>query len=335
MGAVSLPERATTGGVGGLLLGGSGLLVGMTAALALAVLGALAGQGAGGGASGSALADIPVRYLALYRAAGDQQGLGADGWSVLAAIGSIETDHGRSTEPGVSAGVNGAGCCAGPMQFNVRNGPPSTWARYGVDGNGDGRRDAYDPADAIPAAARYLRASGAPADWRRAILAYNHADWYVADVLERAAAYRTALPSFGDAVAGSSDPAVVLANPAIALTAVQRADLRAGAIDPRVVAILDWIGRGHRILVTALRGDHRPVGNHAAGRALDIGAVDGEPCTGTRAGACGQLAVALARVGGVLHATELIYCFDPDGPASPDAFARSDHCDHVHWGLDR
>ena len=74
-------------------------------------------------------------------------------WPVLAAIGSLESDHGRSRAPGVRAGVNRHGCCAGPMQFNLRDGPPSTWERYGNDDNHDGATDVYDPADAIPAAA--------------------------------------------------------------------------------------------------------------------------------------------------------------------------------------
>jgi murein DD-endopeptidase MepM/ murein hydrolase activator NlpD len=60
---------------------------------------------------------------------------------------------------------------------------PDTWARYGVDGNHDGRTDPYDPEDAIPAAANYLRASGAAQDLHAAILAYNHAEWYYQDVI--------------------------------------------------------------------------------------------------------------------------------------------------------
>ena len=82
---------------------------------------------------------------------------------------------------GIGAGDHGCG--------NAGN----AWATYGADGDGDGDRDVYDPADAIPAAARYLRASGAPGDYRRAIFAYNHADWYVARVLDQAARYRGAL----------------------------------------------------------------------------------------------------------------------------------------------
>jgi len=60
---------------------------------------------------------------------------------------------------------------------------PATWQAYGVDGNRDRRKDIMDPEDAIPAAARYLKASGAPKDMQRAVFAYNHAQWYVDKVL--------------------------------------------------------------------------------------------------------------------------------------------------------
>ena len=63
---------------------------------------------------------------------------------------------------------------------------PSTWDMYGVDANGDGQKDPFNPVDAIFAAARYLRAAGADKDLYRAIFAYNHADWYVESVLMRA-----------------------------------------------------------------------------------------------------------------------------------------------------
>jgi hypothetical protein len=134
--------------------------------------------------SRAARAEIPADYLALYRSSARTcPGLS---WGVLAGIGKVETNHGRSPAPGVHEGVNSFGCCAGPMQFNVRNGPPSTWDRYGRGGN------VYDPADAIPAAARLLCANGARGgrDLRRAVYAYNHAWWYVADVLAFARAYQ-------------------------------------------------------------------------------------------------------------------------------------------------
>ena len=95
-------------------------------------------------------------------------------WEVLAAINEIETDYGRNLN------VSSAGAL-GWMQFM-----PPTWKAYGVDANRDGLKDPYNPVDAIFAAARYLRAAGAETDIRKAIFAYNHADWYVDSVLMRA-----------------------------------------------------------------------------------------------------------------------------------------------------
>jgi hypothetical protein len=102
-------------------------------------------------------------------------------WTLLAGIGMEETGHGATTATS-SAGAQGL------MQFM-----PATWARYGVDGSGDGRADIHDPADSAMSAANYLTASGVTAGGtegvRRALFAYNHADWYVNDVLFYAAAY--------------------------------------------------------------------------------------------------------------------------------------------------
>ena len=110
---------------------------------------------------------------------------------MLAAIGAIESDHGRSRAPGVHSGVNPFGCCAGPMQFNLRDGPPSTWQSYRVDGDRDGDTDPYDPADAIASAARYLRTllQQAHGGLSRAVYGYNHSTAYVTDVLARARGY--------------------------------------------------------------------------------------------------------------------------------------------------
>jgi hypothetical protein len=69
---------------------------------------------------------------------------------------------------------------------------PSTWDSYGVDADHDGKRDPYDPQDAIYGAANYLHASGAPKDWHGAIYSYNHAEWYIAEVLANAAEYQAA-----------------------------------------------------------------------------------------------------------------------------------------------
>ncbi|MDO8185871.1 lytic murein transglycosylase [Conexibacter sp. JD483] len=138
------------------------------------------GEMPGGGVGQSALArrEVPQRLVPIYLAAATRYRLGPDGWSVLASINKIETSFGTN----VSTSSAGA---VGWMQFM-----PGTWDSYGVDANGDGERDPYEPRDAIHAAANYLRASGAPADWRKAVFAYNHADWYVNDVLQTAASYR-------------------------------------------------------------------------------------------------------------------------------------------------
>src|SRR3954466_2912055 len=105
--------------------------------------------------SRDAATTIPDAYLALYRSAGAAYRVP---WTVLAAIGAIESDHGRSRAPGVQSGVNAVGCCAGPTQFNLRDGPPSTWQTYRVDCDHDGDTDPHDPADAIASAGRYLHA---------------------------------------------------------------------------------------------------------------------------------------------------------------------------------
>jgi soluble lytic murein transglycosylase-like protein len=114
---------------------------------------------------------VPLFLLPIYQAAGIEYGVR---WEVLAAINEIETDYGRNLNVSTAGAV-------GWMQFL-----PSTWKRYGVDANHDGRRDPYNPVDAIFSAARYLKAARAQTDVRQAIFAYNHADWYVDSVLMRA-----------------------------------------------------------------------------------------------------------------------------------------------------
>jgi membrane-bound lytic murein transglycosylase B len=123
--------------------------------------------------SRTAVADIPATYLRLYRAAGSRYRVP---WSVLAAIGKVESDHGRVRLPGVRSGSNWAGAC-GPMQIGCVAGSKAgnSWARYG-----HGRP--HDPAAAIPAAARYLVDHGARRNLDRAIYAYNHSRAYVAKV---------------------------------------------------------------------------------------------------------------------------------------------------------
>ena len=111
---------------------------------------------------------IPPFLLPIYQACGTQYGIP---WQVLASINRIETAFGTNLN------VSTAGAL-GWMQFM-----PATWKTYGVDANNDGRKDPFNPVDAICAAARYLKAAGGDTDLRTAIFAYNHADWYVDEVL--------------------------------------------------------------------------------------------------------------------------------------------------------
>jgi len=151
----------------------------------------------GDGVSTLAQREIPARYLRLYEESAQRYGLD---WAILAGIGRVECDHGRDPDPSCTreGAVNSAGA-GGPMQFIA-----STWARYGVDGDGDGRIDRWDPADAIASAANYLRASGAPSDYPHAILAYNHSATYVAAVLHWAALYRAPAASPAPLAGGES-----------------------------------------------------------------------------------------------------------------------------------
>jgi membrane-bound lytic murein transglycosylase B len=128
----------------------------------------------------AAVADVPRGYLRLYCQAGVRFRVP---WAVLAAIGKVESDHGRVRLPGVRSGSNRAGAC-GPMQIGCVPGSKAgnAWARYG-------RGRPHDPANAIPAAARYLVDHGARRDVDRAIFAYNHSHAYVAKVRQLARRY--------------------------------------------------------------------------------------------------------------------------------------------------
>jgi len=121
----------------------------------------------------AAVADVPRSYLRLYCQAGARYRIP---WPVLAAIGKVESDHGRVRLPGVRSGSNWAGAC-GPMQLGCVPGSKAgnAWARYG-----HGRP--HDPAAAIPGAARYLVDHGARRTLDRALFGYNHSWTYVAKV---------------------------------------------------------------------------------------------------------------------------------------------------------
>jgi membrane-bound lytic murein transglycosylase B len=128
----------------------------------------------------TAPAGRPANYLQLFQASAAQYCPGLS-WTVLAAIGQIESDDGQNVGPSTAGAL-------GPMQFL-----PSTWATWGIDGFGDtGAPEVMNPFDAVPSAARLLCADGAAsggAGLRQAIFDYNHATWYVDEVLALAGEY--------------------------------------------------------------------------------------------------------------------------------------------------
>jgi peptidoglycan DL-endopeptidase CwlO len=198
-----------------IAIGMGGLLV-----LGLALAGAgisggnmlfAAGQGCGGGTGGSAVVtsavqpapskaagtSIPADYLQFYRNAGRIYGVA---WTILAGIGEVESNHGRSTLPGVHSGANAFGA-AGPMQIGIGGAAGDTWGGAPVhpasehvggvatDGNSDGTASVYQPADAIDGAAKYLVEHGVLTNPSGAIFAYNHLTSYVQAVLGSAGVY--------------------------------------------------------------------------------------------------------------------------------------------------
>ena len=426
-------------------------------------------------AASCSAAGVPPILIPIYQRASDAYGLGPQGPAILAGINEIETAFGTNLN------VSSAGAL-GWMQFM-----PETWEAYGVDANGDGVKDPFNPEDAIFAAASYLKASGMPGDVYGAIYSYNHADWYVQEVLSNAGCYagigggassfsltpqmtvlscepadRNGIPddymqafesaasryelgrrgvwtlaaiarlesNYGKgmskaqlrtngplgldgiewrhyAVDGNDDGRIRHASPADSAATLARllwsrgsigagvfthnqaqwyvdaiereatrlegdctatsvdwalalpgsplgqinwsnlvlsnelelADIKGGALDPRIMALLALMTQHHQITISALRSDHSEmtaaggVSNHFFGRAMDIAAVDGVSCTETAPSApCAQLGYALAQMSEPLHPSELIYCFDLDGPGP--AFALPDHCNHVHAGFD-
>jgi cell wall-associated NlpC family hydrolase len=203
--SVATSDLPASGTATKLAAAAAGLLV-VVALLAAAAGAGIASLLGGGAAAPSATAtdNIPPAMLALYQqAATTCPGLP---WTVLAAIGTVESENGQSTLPGVHAGLNAAGLAEGPMQFE-----PASFAAYDqpVPPGGVSPPDIYDPVDAVYAAARMLCANGAAngADIPGAIYAYNHASWYVDEVLALARSY-SQTPA--ETVAAGTAPGVAL-----------------------------------------------------------------------------------------------------------------------------
>jgi peptidoglycan DL-endopeptidase CwlO len=149
------------------------------------------------GVSQQAANSIPSDYLKWFQKVGLQYNVP---WTILAGIGKVESDDGRTTLPGVTSGSNAFGA-AGPMQIGISGASSNTWggpavhsasltvAGVATDENGDGIASVYQVPDAIAGAAKYLIAHGVQQNPASAIFAYNHADWYVQEVLNWASTY--------------------------------------------------------------------------------------------------------------------------------------------------
>lgn len=344
------------------LLAGFGLLLGLPVVAGLAALGAIDAP------SQDAVDEVPLVFLALYQDAVATRCPSLP-WSVLAAIGGIESDHGRTngarTQPDgrvvplilgpVLDGGSGTRAIAdtdegrydgdivhdravGPMQFI-----PATWSAYSVDASADGAADPHNAIDALHTAAVYLCANGAD---RRdglpdALWAYNHSWDYVQQVLDLATRYTS-----GDIDFVPAQPtliSMVLQNPRLEIYDAGRVDIASGLIEARVLIMLQLASERHTLSVSSLRTGHsRCVGggdyagcttsHHWYGRGVDISSVDGRPVGATNA-AARHLAEWLGQLSDELLPDEIGTPWRDlgGGPFFHDAA----HHDHLHVGYRR
>jgi hypothetical protein len=259
----------------------------------------------------SATATIPPDYLALYQRWGSAYGVP---WQLLAAVGSVESRHGR--DPG--AYVPHTRGVLGPMQFQARSnkaakrvdaagnqGFGGTWGIYRKSsGHPPYRMDDAD--DEIAAAAAKLAHDSAGGRlWPRALWRYNALHSYRRTVLRRAArlgmtsacgllrqseqasvsapAATAPAPSALERALAAT-PEDLLANDSLAFAPAAADDIARHVADKRLVALLAWIAQRHGIVVTIIRTGHaryvagtHKASNHWFGRAATISQVDGEP----------------------------------------------------------
>jgi hypothetical protein len=270
---------------------------------------------------------VPDEYMTAFEDSAARYELGRKGVWALAAIARLESNFGRGMGKRQMQKY-------GPLGLD---GPE--WKTYAVDGDEDGKVRRSDPDDSAATLARLIWSRGS---LRAGVFTHNQASWYVQAVLAQGAQIE------GGCKMRTVDWAVSLPETAAApinwsnLTLsndLELNDLMSGAIDPRIVGLIGAITQEHQLTISSLRSDHSEytasgyVSNHFFGRAMDIAAVDGVSCTETAIDApCANLARTLAYLPEPVHPTELIYCFDVDGPGM--AFALPDHCDHVHAGFD-
>lgn len=268
---------------------------------------------------------IPEEYLRAFEAAAGRYELGKRGVWTLAAIARLESDFGR----GMSKGQLNS---EGPLGLD-----PVEWKSYAVDGDKDGRLRHADIDDSAATLARMMWSRGGI---DAGVFTHNQASWYVDAVAHEADRLG------GKCIVTTEEWTIVLPgdvasqinwNNLVLSSDLELRDIQAGMLDQRITSLLALMTKDHEITISSLRSDHSMmtasgnVSNHYYGRAMDIAAVDGVSCTDVSTTApCAQLGFALAQLPEPLHPTELIYCFDLDGPGP--AFALADHCDHIHAG---
>src|SRR6202451_3847104 len=204
-----------------LVVGGSSLLFAGGSGADCGTAGAGAGQP---GVSTEAANSIPANYLKWFQRVGLQYNVP---WTVLAGIGKVESDDGRTTLTGVISGSNNFGA-AGPMQIGIDGASGNQWGGaprhpasevvngVATDEDGDGIASVYDPAGAIAGAAKYLVEHGVQQNVDEAIFAYNHADWYVEEVLSWASTYASGGFTVTDVTQGNDAGATAPASAAAA-----------------------------------------------------------------------------------------------------------------------
>ncbi len=178
---------------------------------------------------GAKAKSIPSNYLSWYKKVGQQYGVP---WTILAGIGTVESNNGQTALPGVHSGQNGFGA-AGPMQIGIEGASGNSWggapihpasqvvSGVATDEDGNGVASVYDPPDAIAGAAKYLLEFGVQNSPSAAIFAYNHLQSYVQSVLYYAGQYAGGNFSVASAVMPAADSAAGCVQTAGGVPAVQ------------------------------------------------------------------------------------------------------------------
>lgn len=241
--------------------------------------------------SGALKGGVPKRFVPIYFGAAQRYGLGPRGPAILASIHFNETTFGTNTVNTTGSGAEGQ------MMFI-----PATWATYGVDADGDGKKDPEDPEDAIYAAARYLRASGAPDDWHKAIFAYNHAEWYVERILGDARRFEGGMEAAASGVGASESCQLGAGGEALlrhaqrlfhprAFKALPRRLMASGyapeEVDARIWPDAVWFLEHYDLRVTAAREPGHQT--HGDGTAMDMVPAPGRDWDGTAKRAAEEL----------------------------------------------